>query len=238
MGLQDICREVVEETEGALDCAVVDLHTGLVLASAHEAGTKLSQRQLDAAVRTGSSVFGSRLIGRFCDALAKHGASDSGPVQEIQVATASNYQFMAAIPGWNDALIILFTEKTLRLGLGWMAVHQAQARCAESRDTEADPAWDPVPLQPESAPIESGPEPTAAPQAPPPAADARPIPPPPVPVAEDTIPNPLAARNRSGESPDTPGPASRSSDSAQANPDAPPTTRGKMFRRRSNRKGQ
>ena len=238
MGLQDICRDVVAETEGALDCVVVDLHTGLTLASAHEPGSKLSQAQLDAAVRTGTTVFGSKLIGRFCAALANEGRAHSGSVQEIQVATGSNHQFMAAIPGWNDALVILFTEKTLRLGLGWMAVHQAQARCAGSRDAEADPAWEPAAPNPECVSVEIDPEPamTLPEQPPSTAADPTPIPPSQGPAEEDTIPNPLVARNRSGENTDSTEIAAPAGQPAAAGSQTPAATRGRVFRRRSSRR--
>ena len=44
MAFEDICREVVQDTEGTLGCLLVDLHTGLALAAAQSPAADITSK--------------------------------------------------------------------------------------------------------------------------------------------------------------------------------------------------
>ncbi len=133
MGFQQVCENAVVENDGALGCVLIDLRTGLTLASAQRRGAELDGAEVKTILRSCEELFCGKLIEQFVATLATGRASASGFVREVQITKTFHYQFMAALPGWDDAVMILITEKTLNLGLAWMVVHQTQARLAEAR---------------------------------------------------------------------------------------------------------
>lgn len=141
MGFQKICEDVVVETEGALGCILIDLTTGLTLASAQRAGSMLDGAEIKTILRSCEDLFVGKLVNRFVASLSNHRAAAAGFVREVQITRAYNCQFMAALPGWDDGVVILITERTLNLGFAWMAVHQVQEQLAEAhRRGGEDPA--------------------------------------------------------------------------------------------------
>lgn len=190
MDLQRICEGVIEETEAVLGCLVFDLDTGLTLASAHRSENALGDAEVEHALRTGAELFRGRFVDQFVQSLATGLISSRGFVREAQVTTAQGYQFMAALPGGDNTVLVLFSEKKLTLGLGWMAVHRAQELLAESQGAGSEvggPALGELP-QPLSSP-ESQPDA---------AVDPKPIPPPSEEASAAPLPNPLARRHRRG----------------------------------------
>ena len=153
MGFQEICEDVVKEAEGALGCLLMDLRTGLTLASAQRPGAALDEAEIKSVLRSGEDMFRGKLIDQYARLLPSNRRSAAGFVREVQITTAYTYQFMAAIPGWDNGVVFLITEKDLSLGLGWMTVHRAQELFAESRRSApqgergsiADPARDQMP---------------------------------------------------------------------------------------------
>ena len=214
MDLQEICDGVITETEAVLNCLVFDLDSDRTLASAHRPDSALSPADMDAAIRTGKELFRGKYVDRFVQALATGLIPTRGFVREVQVANAHNYQFMAAVPGRDDAVLVLFTEKSLTLGLGWMAVHQVQDLLAESLGVEPranaghatpdrattapeTPYADQAPPSPESPyPDQPSPAPVPPDEA---VVDPRPVPPPSEEAAPEPLPNPLARRRRNAE---------------------------------------
>ena len=191
MDLQEICDGIVRETDAVLNCLVVDLDTGRTLVSANHPGSSLREDDIDAAIRTGKAFFRGRYVDRFVQSLATGLIPARGFVREVQITSEHGYQFMAAIPGREDAVLVLFTGRSLTLGLGWMAVHQAQELLAESlgglsgaRREPASP--DPPPPAPE-LPSEA-------------AVDPEPVPPPGEAAAPEPLPNPLVNRRRNATS--------------------------------------
>ena len=191
MNLQEICDRVINETEAVLNCLVFDLDRDRALASASRADSALSQSDIDAALNTGKELFRGKYVDQFVQSLATGLIATRGFVREVQIANAHNYQFMAAIPGREDAVLVVFTEKTLTLGLGWMTVHQAQDLLAESLGVEPRVHGE----QTDSHHASPAPEPPSEA-----AADPKPVPPPGEEVEPEPLPNPLAkrwtARNR------------------------------------------
>ncbi len=191
MDLQQICESVITETEAVLNCLVFDLDGGRTLASAGRAGSALAQSDIDAALITGKELFRGKYVEQFVQSLATGLIATRGFVREVQITNAHNYQFMAAVPGRDDAVLVVFTEKTLTLGLGWMAVHQTQDLLAESLGVEPRVHDE----QTGSGQAPAAPEPpTEA------AVDPKPVPPPSEEAEPEPLPNPLAkrwtARNR------------------------------------------
>ena len=138
MGFQQICENAVVENDGALGCVLIDLRTGLTLASARRRGAELDGAEMKMVLRSCEDLFCGRLIGQFVAALSTERPSLSGFVREVQITKTHHYQFMAALPGWDDAVVILITERTLSLGLAWMVVHQTQTQLAQAHHNVGD----------------------------------------------------------------------------------------------------
>lgn len=138
MGFQQICESTVVETDGALGCVLIDLRTGLTLASAQRRGAELDGAEVKTILRSCEDLFCGKLITQFVAALDTDRPSVSGFMREVQITKTHHYQFMAALPGWDDAIVILVTERTLNLGLAWMVVHQTQTRLADMRRNAGD----------------------------------------------------------------------------------------------------
>ena len=187
MDLQEICDGVITENKALLNCLVFDLHTDRTLASASRPDSALQATDINAALGTGKELFRGRYVDQFVQSLATGLIATRGFVREVQITNAHNYQFMAAIPGSDDAVLVLFTDKTLTLGLGWMAVHQAQDLLAESLGVE--PRVHGEYTTPHPAPPAPEPPSEAA-------VDPRPVPPPTEEATPEPLPNPLAKRRR------------------------------------------
>ncbi|MDE0362644.1 MAG: hypothetical protein OXI74_15845, partial [Rhodospirillaceae bacterium] len=138
MGFQQICESAVVENDGALGCVLIDLRTGLTLASAQRRGAELDGAEVKTILRSCEDLFCGKLISQFVAALDTDRPSVSGFMREVQITKTHHYQFMAALPGWDDAVVILVTERTLNLGLAWMVVHQTQTQLADVRRNAGD----------------------------------------------------------------------------------------------------
>lgn len=242
MDIQTICYDVVRETDGALGCLLIDLNTGLVIASAHRPGMVPDEAGLATVLRSGSGMFRGALIEQFVQALSTDGrASARSFVREVQLSTQHSFQFMGALPNWDDGMILLVTERTISLGIGWMAIHRAQQQFEDSRPSGLETALkralrgDPEPSKPvfprarmksEQTPGRSGTAPAREPAAP----GVEPI----------TATDPAAGRGP-GESPaeslvavpgDRSGGAGAADPRAQPEASQPMGPRGRMFRPR------
>ena len=61
MAFQEVCEEVVRQTEGVLGCLLVDLRTGLAVASAQRSGVELDETQIRSLLRC-SGELSARLM--------------------------------------------------------------------------------------------------------------------------------------------------------------------------------
>lgn len=148
MGLQNVCDSLVGETDGLLACIVLDLETGLTLATSCREG-------IDAAA---ASTVARHLGGLFRSksltlTTPKHA---EGLVREAQVTSRNTYHFMATLPGWSSALLVFVTERVVSIGLGWMAVHQALDRVVQARPGSATTEMPPEPRNAPPAAREPG----------------------------------------------------------------------------------
>ena len=153
--LQDICEEIVDEVEGALGCALVSLATGLPLALDVKPASLLNARAMEMISAAGVSYFhGNSAMPLGPDSSAKALGHAMDYTQEIQSTTEDTYNFMSLVPGEEQELLILITDRrTTNLGLGWMSMWQALDRvqyangndAAETPGTQATATPDPLP---------------------------------------------------------------------------------------------
>ena len=257
MGYQEICENVVQDTEGALGCVVIDLNTGLTLAVSSRPGMALDGTKIRSILRFSEDMFRGRFIGQFVNSLPTNRTSSDGFVREIQTTTTYTHQFMAPVPGWDDGIVVLITEKSLSLGLGWIAVRQAQQDFAEAQLAKEDepPQTKPEPpvrtrqQQAPMPPLASIPGQESVPPLPRTARNdcgaATPVPagPPPPPKASEppasqSIPNPLVAKERVVERADTSLAEEPSDDQPESAQPILSGPRAKMFKPRTGKKAK
>ena len=163
MGLQNVCDGLIDETDGLLACIVLDLDTGLTLASSCREG--MDATAVGAVTRRLGGLFRSRSLGFVPSSPTP--SSSRGVVREAQITTGSTYHFMAAVPGWDSALLVFVTEKVVSIGLGWMAVHQAIDRVLLARPGTAEIETAPgAQTSPPTAPLDRPPTPSDVPAPP------------------------------------------------------------------------
>ena len=134
MELQEICCQVVAGAEGVVGCLLLDMETGLPLAQAAKPGADLPTEQIVADTRR---VFRSGLVAQFAGALSPP-RDLRGFVEEAQLTTAEAQHFMASVPGWDGALVVLVADRTLRVGIAWMCVRAATQRLADARPAQGE----------------------------------------------------------------------------------------------------
>lgn len=179
MAFQEVCEEVVTQTEGVLGCLLVDLRTGLAVASAQRSGVELDETQIRSILRSSGELFRGKLIEQFARSLPTERASSTDFVREVQITKVDTYQFMATIPDWEEVVVILLAERTLSLGFGWMVVRQAQHQFSEARRTAVSESRRRITDRPPSPVLRNDATQTAAPQQP--IRQPEPIPEPPSP---------------------------------------------------------
>lgn len=135
MRLQELCEGIVDDVDGALACALVDLGTGLPLASRIVPGGLLNPPSMEAISAAGADYFRGKAMRRLEREMSTGGESQSRFVEEIQTTTEDTYHFMSVVPGRENTLMILITDKSANLGLGWISMREALARV---RDDDGD----------------------------------------------------------------------------------------------------
>ena len=122
MELLEVCESLVQETDGVRACVVLDLQTSLTLAQCLERG--FGNADVLQATRIAGGIFRGKLLRQFVRTLPGDRGAD-GFVREAQVTTAGMHLFMASLAKFPNALLVCVTEKSVNIGMGWMAVHQA-----------------------------------------------------------------------------------------------------------------
>jgi hypothetical protein len=136
--IRDVCKEALDSTEGGLGCAVVDLHSGLLLGVEHKIAY-FTQSYLDAVAAAAVDMMRGQKIQAVEDMLSNmRGIPEKNMIQEVQMTTKNTYHFMAVVPEKPDVLVVLITNRKAILGTGWVAVRRAVAeipRCKELSNT-------------------------------------------------------------------------------------------------------
>lgn len=134
MRLQDICEEIMEDVDGALGCALVDLGTGLPLAMQVTSDALLDTGAMEILSAAGAEYFRGEVNHQLESAMGgRRGRpdADTGFVEEIQTTTEDSYHFMSIVPGNEQTVLMLITDRTANLGLGWVAMRRTLRRVQE-----------------------------------------------------------------------------------------------------------
>ena len=151
MRLQDICEEIMEDVDGALGCALVDLGTGLPLAMTVTSDELLGSGAMETLAAAGTDYFRGEVNQQLQSAMGGDPAGE-GFVEEIQTTTDESYHFMCVVPGNKQTVLLLITDKTTNLGLGWVAVRRALRRIEEGTARPAGAAAKSAPEPPNREP--------------------------------------------------------------------------------------
>jgi CheY-like chemotaxis protein len=114
------CMKVVSSVEGGVACGVVDLDAGILLGLHTVAG---SSRELhEAVVTVAVDLFRGPHVGRIEQMVRAHrSVAENGAhyFDEVQISSKNNLHFVKALRG-GRAVIMLITEKSTNLGMGWL----------------------------------------------------------------------------------------------------------------------
>ncbi len=123
--IDDACKNVVNEVDGALACGIVDLDSGMLLGIHNAAGYTQSLNELVAGA-TMDMFRGPNLV-RIEQAVRAHrGQPEDGShyFDEIHVTSKNNFHFAKTIKNARY-VIVLVTRKTTSLGMGWASLKAA-----------------------------------------------------------------------------------------------------------------
>lgn len=155
MDLQHACAAVLDEVDGSLCCIVIDTQTGLTVAAEYRTGSVMNAGTINLVSVIGTNMFRGKLINQFRRSLATKRVSPAF-VREVQMTTANTNHFMSAIPSWSEGIFVLVTDKSVSLGLGWMAVHRIVGQLgdapAEAGQVQTPPQQAPAPYAGQAPP--------------------------------------------------------------------------------------
>jgi len=120
--INDVCKEIVANVDGALGCGVVDLSTGLLLGVAHNV-PYFTQSYLDAVAAAAVDMFRGKTISAVEQLLsATRGTKVENSLKEVQMTTDKTFHFMSLVKDKPNCLVVLITKTTTNLGMGWNAL--------------------------------------------------------------------------------------------------------------------
>lgn len=116
--IDDACKKVVENTDGAIACGVVDLDTGMLLGIHNQSQYTQTLNEIVAAAAV--DLFrGSNLV-KIQQLVRRHrGQPENNEhyFQEVHITSKNTYHFAKVIK--DKAAIVLVTKKTTNIGMGW-----------------------------------------------------------------------------------------------------------------------
>lgn len=123
--IDDACKEVVNNVDGAVACGVVDLDTGMLLGIHNSAQYTQTLNEVVAAATM--DLFRGPNVGRIEQMVRAHrGVPEDGAhyFQEVHITSANNYHFAKTMKG-GRAVMMLVTKKTTNIGMGWAQLKAA-----------------------------------------------------------------------------------------------------------------
>lgn len=117
--IDDSVKQVVEQTDGAVACGVVDLGTGMLLGIYNSAGYTQTLNEIVAAATM--DLFRGNHLDKIQQAVRAHrGIPEDGAhyFQEIHITSEHNFHLAKTIAG-GKAVIMLVTKKTTNIGMAW-----------------------------------------------------------------------------------------------------------------------
>lgn len=122
MSINDTCRKIINDVDGALGVAVVDLNSGLLLGVAHDI-PYFTQSYIDAVASSAVDMFRGKGIRSVEKMLSQQrGEPVENVIKEVQMSTQNTYHYMAIVPGKPNALAVLITTTKTNLGMGWASL--------------------------------------------------------------------------------------------------------------------
>lgn len=140
MNVQQVCDSAVGGLEGGLGCLLVDLREGRVLGFAKHPSAVLNGDDVQQLITLGTDLFRGELIGLYAQSLLAEDELPGEFVQEAQVTTADASHFLATIPGWGAAAIMLIAKRSKNLGLSWVAIRNVREQLAQFQPDEIEAA--------------------------------------------------------------------------------------------------
>jgi len=118
--LDDILKDVTETVAGSLACAVVDLNTGLLLGIASKV-PYFTEDFFDVVAAAAVDMFRGKSIKGIETLMSMQaGREVKNSIKEIQMSSDRTYHFMTTLPDRTDMLLVLITDRSANLGMGWM----------------------------------------------------------------------------------------------------------------------
>lgn len=121
--LQALCGEFIDDASGVLGCALVDVATGLPLAFDVKPESWLTNDATAFLFAASVSCFAES-----AESSASVGPRPSsggeGRLREVQLTTKFGFHFMSLVPGVEQELAVLVTDRGSSLGLGWMMMRR------------------------------------------------------------------------------------------------------------------
>lgn len=124
MAISDLCKQVVEKTDDALACGVIDLNSGMMM-GVHNTVTYFTQDYLSAVAAASVEMARGKTYRRVEELLSKiRGEEVINTMEEVHLTTTHTYHFMKVV---KDSLVVLITRKSTNPGMGWAAVRSVAA---------------------------------------------------------------------------------------------------------------
>jgi len=123
--MNDALEQLVNDVDGALAAAVIDLDSGLIVGAYHNI-PYFTQSYVDAVGAASVDMFRGKTITAVETMMAaQRGDELKYHIKEIQMTTDGTYHFMAIVADKPDYLLVFITRTTTNLGAGWMATRDA-----------------------------------------------------------------------------------------------------------------
>ncbi len=120
--LNEILQNIVNDVDGALGCAVVDLESGLLLGVAHNV-PYFTFSYLEAVAAAAVDMIRGKNVRAVESLLSSQRAKPvTHMIKEVQMSTDKTLHFMAVLKDKPNSLVVLITNKSTNLGMGWAAV--------------------------------------------------------------------------------------------------------------------
>ena len=125
VNMNDALKNLVNEVDGALAAAVIDLNNGLIIGAYHNI-PYFTQSYVDAVGAASVDIFRGKTITAVETMMAaQRGDELKYHIKEIQMTTDGTYHFMIIVKDKPDYLLVFITRTTTSLGAGWMATRDA-----------------------------------------------------------------------------------------------------------------
>jgi predicted regulator of Ras-like GTPase activity (Roadblock/LC7/MglB family) len=123
--MNNALEQLVNDVDGALAAAVVDLDSGLIVGAYHNI-PYFTQSYVDAVGAAAVDMFRGKTITAVETMMAaQRGDELKYHIKEIQMTSDGTFHFMAIVADKPDYLLVFITRTTTNLGSGWLATRDA-----------------------------------------------------------------------------------------------------------------